>query len=64
MSSKKLAEKLHKPIVWKFENWKVHLSLIDNIWCADLADMHLVSKFNKGFQFLLCVTDIYSKYAW
>ena len=36
----------------------------DNIWVADLADMQLVSKFKKGFRFLLCVTDIFSKYAW
>ena len=26
--------------------------------------MQLISKFNEGFRFLLCVTDIYSKYAW
>ena len=31
---------------------------------ADLADMRLISKFNKGFRFLLCVIDIFSKYAW
>ena len=24
----------------------------------------MVTKFNKGFRFLLCVMDIYSKYAW
>ena len=24
----------------------------------------MVTKFNKGFRFLLCVIDIYSKYAW
>ena len=30
---------------------------------ADLADMQLISKFNKIFRFLLCVIDIYSKYA-
>ena len=36
----------------------------DNIWSADLADMQLISKFNKGFRFLLCVIDIFSKYAW
>ena len=33
-----------------------------NIWGRDLTDMQLLSKFNKGF--LLCVIDIYSKYAW
>ena len=43
---------------------KPYSSLIDNIFCADLADMQLISKFNKGFRFLLCVTDIFSKYAW
>ena len=35
----------------------------DNIWGAGLADMQLISKFNKGFRFLLCVIDIFSKHA-
>ena len=26
--------------------------------------MQLLSKYNKGFRFLLCVIDIFSKYAW
>ena len=26
--------------------------------------MQLIGKFNKGFRFLLCVIDIFSKYAW
>ena len=26
--------------------------------------MQLISKFNKGFRFLLCVIDIFSKHAW
>ena len=37
---------------------KVYSSFRDNIWSADLADMQLISKFNKGFRFLLCVIDI------
>ena len=53
--NEQLPEELHKPIIRKFK---------DNIWAADLADMQLISKFNKGFKFLLCVIDIYSKYAW
>ena len=36
----------------------------DNIWGVDLADMQLLSKFNKGFRLLSCVIDIFSKYAW
>ena len=26
--------------------------------------MQLINKFNKWFRFLLCVIDIFSKYAW
>ena len=26
--------------------------------------MQLINKFNKGFRLLLCVIDIFSKYAW
>ena len=26
--------------------------------------MQLISKFNKGFRFLLCVIDVFRKYAW
>ena len=44
---------------------KVYSSFRYNIWGADLADMQLLSKFNKGFRFFfLCVIDIFSKYAW
>ena len=59
-----LAEELHKPIARKFKTRKVHSTFKDNIWRADLADMQLISKFNKGVRFLLCVIDIFSKYAW
>ena len=59
-----LADERHKPIIRKFKKRKVYSSFRDNIWSADLADMQLLSKFNKGFRFLLCVIDIFSKYAW
>ena len=59
-----LADELPKPIIRKFNKRKVHSSFKDNIWGVDLADMQLYSKFNKGFRFLLCVIDIFSKYAW
>ena len=62
--NEQLTEELHKPIVRKFKKRKVYLAFIENIWAADLADMQLISKFNKGFRFLLCVIDICSKYTW
>ena len=36
----------------------------NNIWGADLADMELVTKLNKGLESLLCIIDIFSKCAW
>ena len=62
--NQQLAEELHKPIIKKFEKRKVHAAFKDNIWGADFADMQLLSKYNKGIRFLLCVIDIFSKYAW
>ena len=62
--NEQLAEELHKPIIRKFKKRKVYSAFKDNIWGADLADMQLISKFSKGFRFLLYVTDIFSKYAW
>ena len=62
--NKQLAEELHKPIIRKFKKRKVYSAFKDNIWGADLADMQLLSKYNKGIRFLLCVIDIFSKYAW
>ena len=57
-SDKEFAEELHKPNIKKINKRKVQSPFIDNIWGADLADMQLISKFNKGICFLLCVLDI------
>ena len=62
--NEQLAEELHKPIIRHFKKRTVYSRSKDNIWGADLADMLLISKFNKGFRFLLCVIDNFSKYTW
>ena len=62
--NQELAEELHKLIIRKFEKRKVQAAFKNNIWGADLADMQLLSRYNKGIIFLLCVIDIFSKYAW
>ena len=57
--NEQLAEELRKPIIRKFKKKEVCSAFKDNIWAADLGDMQLISKFNEGFRFLLCVIDIY-----
>ena len=62
-NNEKLSEELHKPIIKKFKKEQFILDL-KKICDADLDDMQLISKFSKGFRFLLWVIDIFSKYAW
>ena len=64
ISNKELTKELHKPIIIKFNKREVHSPFIGDIWGADLADMQLISKSNKGFRFLWFVVDICSNYAW
>ena len=59
-----LADELHKPIIRKFKKGKVNSSFGDNIWGVDLADMQSLSKYDKGYKYLLCAIGLFSKYAW
>ena len=59
-----LARELHKLIIRKSKKGKAQSTFKDDICGTDLADMQLISKFNKGIRFLLSVIDIYRKYAW
>ena len=51
-----LLENLRKRKVYSFSK--------DNVWGFGLADMKLISKYNKGIKYLLCVIDLFSRYAW
>ena len=48
-----LAEELQITITRKFENKKLYSSFKDNILGANLADLLLITKFNKGIRFLI-----------
>ena len=51
LAMQQLAEELHKPIIRKFKKRKVYSTFKGNIWGADLADMQLISTFNKDLDF-------------
>ena len=63
MLNQQLAEELHKLIIREFEKCKVYSSFKSNLSCFDLADIQLMSKFNEGIRFILCVVDIYRKHT-
>ena len=60
----KLADELHKPIIRNFPKRRVIVHNVDDIWCSDLVDMQKLSKWNKGYKYLLMVLDLFSKYGW
>ena len=41
----------------------MYSSFKDNIWDVYLADMQLISKYNKGIRYLLYAINLFSKYA-
>jgi transposase InsO family protein len=55
---------LHKPLRKTFRRNYTYASGIDKQWQADLVDMAKLSKFNKGYRYVLTCIDIFSKYAW
>ena len=60
--NKDLPSELHKPVIKRFKKRKPRLPFIDNIWGADLANMQLISKFNKEicFCYVLLVFSVYT----
>ena len=58
--NQQLANEIYKPIIRKFRKRKVY-ALFDSTWVVDLADMQLISKYNKEIRYLLCAIDLFSE---
>ena len=61
--NEQLAEKLHKLVIKKFERSNVYAKFKGNIWAADIAKMRSLCTKNKKIKYLLCVIDVFTKYA-
>ena len=59
-----LSEELIKPVTHKFKRKKTIVEYIDHIHSADLVDMKMYSRINKGYHYIFTNIDIFSKYAW
>ena len=56
-----MVEKLRKPNIRLFENRKVYSSFKDNVWAFDIADMQLISKYNKEIRSPLGLIYVFRK---
>ena len=61
---KLFAKEVHTQRQKIFVRRKVVVTHMDEIWAMDLASMENISKDNKDFKFILCVIDVFSKFAW
>ena len=59
-----MANELHKPIRHKFLKRFVFVRNMDDVWGADLVDMRKMAKKNSGYQYILMIIDVFSKYGW
>lgn len=64
MSKREIAYELHKPARRNYTRRRVNIYGKNDLWQADLIEMLPYSKQNKGFKYILCVIDCYTKYAW
>ena len=55
---------LHKQARKKYPTRSYIVHDIDEQWQADLADVTLLAKRNRGHKFILTVIDVFSRYAW
>ena len=55
---------LHKPLRHRFKRNKVIVRAMDEEWEADLVIMNSLNKSNNGYNYILTVIDVLSKYAW
>ena len=58
-----LSEELNKPVIHKFQRKKTIVNYIDHIHSADLVDMKMYSKFDKGYNYIFTNIDIFSRYS-
>ena len=62
--NEELAQELRKPVIRKFQKRRVYARFKNNIWAADLAEKGSISSKNRDVKYLLCVIDVFTKYAW
>jgi len=64
VEKRRLVEELHAPDRKNFPRRHATVRGYDDLWQADIIEMHPYSRFNKGYHYILIIIDVLSKYAW
>ena len=60
----KFATEIHRRVQRNFKRRRITVYRVDEIWALDLASMESFVSYNNGFKFILCIVDVFSKFAW
>ena len=60
---KELAKELLAPRPIHFPRRKIYASKVNEIWTSDLMDMHRYQAQNQGYNWIIIVLDVFSRYA-
>jgi len=64
VEKRQLVEELHASARKNFPRRRVIVQGYDDLWQADIVEMHPYSRFNEGYHYILTVIDVLNKYAW
>ncbi|GFW27224.1 putative uncharacterized transposon-derived protein F54H12.3 [Trichonephila clavipes] len=53
---------LHFPVRYKFHRRKTIAYGVNELWQSDLVDLQKLSRFNKGYRYILTIIDVMSRY--
>lgn len=57
----KLASELHRPSRKNYDRRRVNVYRKDDLWQADHVEMTPYAKSNRGYKYILCVIDYFTK---
>ncbi|XP_018376028.1 PREDICTED: uncharacterized protein LOC108769505 [Trachymyrmex cornetzi] len=64
IEKRKLVEELHASERRNFPRRRVVVHDRDDLWQAHVGEMRPYARFSKGYNYILTVIDVLSKYAW
>ena len=61
---RRVVAELHAPARKNFPRRRVIVRGYDDLWQADVVEMRPYARFNRGYNYILTVIDVLSKFAW
>lgn len=61
---KQIVDEIYKPLRKRFKRRSTVQKGRNDTWQADLTILDSISKYNQGYKYLLCVIDIFTKFAY